>query len=171
MIHNNYITYIIKCQPLWNMNFLLNLNTLDYLNTQNTHKNIILINHNNISTTGIMKNNLIAKNKGKIVLDGVSKIKKGNRLSNARQSNRGVLLDDISSIKTIPCLLIDEYDCKANHGAAIGKISDDGLFYLMSRGLSKKDAMNLIISGFIKPFMDKIKDETLQKELFEFYNN
>ena len=62
-------------------------------------------------------------------------------------------------------LLIDEYDVHANHGAAIGKMSDDELFYLMSRGLSNKEAFKLILSGIINPFMDNLLDESLCDEI------
>ena len=68
-------------------------------------------------------------------------------------------------LKSLPILLIDEYDVHANHGAAIGKMSDDELFYLMSRGLSNKEAFKLILSGIINPFMDNLLDESLCDEI------
>ena len=74
-------------------------------------------------------------------------------------------MDDKSKISSLPILLIDEYDSMANHGAAIGKMSDDELFYLMSRGLSKEEAFMLIINGIIRPFVNNIIDEKLKEEI------
>ena len=151
-------------------NSFFSMQTLDYINTQNCHQNNIIINHLKQNNESLMKNNLVAQNRGKIILDGITKIHQGSKKSYAEQDNRGVILDDCSTIKAIPCLLIDEFDCNAHHGAAIGKISDEGLFYLMSRGLNKKDALNLIISGFIKPFTDNIKNEILKNQLQDFFS-
>ncbi|HRF71073.1 MAG TPA: SufD family Fe-S cluster assembly protein, partial [Candidatus Pelethenecus sp.] len=57
------------------------------------------------------------------------------------------------------------YDVIANHGASIGKMSDESLFYLMSRGLSKQEAFLLILEGIIAPFMNQIPDASLKNEI------
>ena len=77
----------------------------------------------------------------------------------------GVVMDNISSITAKPILLIDEYDCFANHGASIGKMSDEDLFYLMSRGLTKKQAFLLILEGIVRPFIDSIPNEELKESM------
>ena len=74
-------------------------------------------------------------------------------------------MDDDSKITSCPILLIDEYDVVANHGAAIGKMSDESLFYLMSRGLKKTEAFLLILEGIIAPFIRMIQDETLKQKI------
>ena len=58
---------------------------------------------------------------------------------------------NISNGKSTICpnLLIDNYDVNSNHGAYIGKFSDEKLFYLMSRGISKKEAYSLLLNGFL----------------------
>lgn len=94
--------------------------------------------------------------KSNILFDVVGKIEKGMAKSNCHQLSHGVIMDDDSKIQADPILLIDEYDCFANHGAAIGKMSDNDLFYLMSRGLSKQEALLLIIGGIVRPFIDRI---------------
>ena len=76
-------------------------------------------------------------------------------------------MDDESNITANPILLIDEYDCFANHGAAIGKINDEDLFYLMSRGLSKNEAFTLMLQGMIRPYIDSIPLESLKKQIEE----
>ena len=56
-------------------------------------------------------------------------------------------------------LFIDEYDVMASHGVAIGSINKDDLFYLMSRGLTKEAASNMVIMGLIEPVLKAIDNE------------
>ena len=58
---------------------------------------------------------------------------------------------------------------KAYHGATIGKISDDDLFYLMSRGLSKNEAFMLVINGLLEPFIREIEDENIKNNVMNAY--
>jgi len=74
-------------------------------------------------------------------------------------------MDDESNITANPILLIDEFDCFANHGAAIGKINDEDLFYLMSRGLTKNEAFTLMLQGMIKPYIDSIPLDSLKETI------
>ena len=91
--------------------------------------------------------------------------------SKASQLSRGVILDDDSNVTANPILLIDEYDCFANHGAEIGKINDEDLFYLMSRGLSKTEAFTLMLQGMVRPYIDSIPLESLKEEINSKVNN
>ncbi|MBR4496324.1 MAG: SufD family Fe-S cluster assembly protein [Acholeplasmatales bacterium] len=109
----------------------------------------------------------VALNGGDLLFDVTGKIQKGMRASKASQISRGVIMDDESNITANPILLIDEYDCFANHGAAIGKINDEDLFYLMSRGLSKNEAFTLMLQGMIRPYIDSIPLESLKKQIEE----
>ena len=56
-----------------------------------------------------------------------------------------------------------EYDVKASHGASVGKIDEDHLYYLMSRGLSKHDAMHLVTYGYFLPVLEFISVESLKE--------
>jgi Fe-S cluster assembly protein SufD len=91
--------------------------------------------------------------------------------SNCRQLSKGVVMDNESSVTAKPILLIDEYDCFASHGATIGKMSDEDLFYLMSRGLTKNEAFFLILSGIIKPFVDRLPSEELKNDTMKRIND
>ena len=96
-------------------------------------------------------------------------IKKQMSGSNARQLTKGIILDETGSCKALPILYIDNYDVKAYHGASIGRINSEDLFYLMSRGLSKREAFMLIINGLMEPFVKKIDDQSLQDEITKQY--
>jgi len=131
-----------------------------------TDNEIINVYHNNKNTTSLIEN-YITSNKANINVDVIGKIKKDMSNSNCVQKSRGIILSNNSTIKVMPVLLIDEYDVSANHGCAIGKIDEEGLYYLMSRGLTKKDAEMLIIKGFLSPILNTLNNEDLKNELIK----
>ncbi len=124
------------------------------------------INHNAKETTSEINNIGVTFDNSNIKFDTTSHIYKGMSKSSAKQLSRGVILADNSSITSLPILKIDEYDVFANHGTAIGRMSDDELFYLMSRGLTKEASYKLILSSLINPFIKSIW-EISSKEKFE----
>lgn len=87
---------------------------------------------------------------------GLVKIKKGaiNSKSNVRCD--GLMLDNNSKAATFPSMDVQENNVKVAHEAAVGKIEEDQLFYLMSRGLSEDEAIKLIVSGFIEPLIKEL---------------
>ena len=70
-----------------------------------------------------------------------------------------LILDDISASDTIPTNEIKNDDSYIEHEATVSKISEERLFYLMSRGLSEKDATQMIVMGFIEPFSKELPME------------
>lgn len=92
-------------------------------------------------------------------------IDKGFEKSSCQQLNKGIILSDKGEIKVVPSLFIDEYDVEASHGAAIGQIDENQMFYLKSRGMTDLQAKNLIISGYINPFLTKIKNKNIESLL------
>jgi Fe-S cluster assembly protein SufD len=131
----------------------------------------VLIIHQAPNTIGDMTNIGIANKKGKIVLNGVEKIEKGMKNANAFQTLKGVITSDQAIVEVNPILLIDEFDVKAGHGATIGKIEENQLYYLMSRGLTQTQAEKLIINGFLKPVVDEIDDEPLKERFIHLVNS
>ncbi len=77
------------------------------------------------------------------------KIKKGAKNTNTKLSIKCLLLDESSKAIVEPAMEIEEDNVKAGHGASIGYISDSDLYYLRSRGINKKEAIDLIIEAFI----------------------
>jgi Fe-S cluster assembly protein SufD len=101
----------------------------------------------------------------------LKKIEKGMKNANAFQTLKGIITSDESIVEVNPILLIDEYDVKAGHGATIGKIEEDQLYYLQSRGLTRKEAEKLIINGFLQPIIDEIDDEPLRDRFVHLVNS
>ena len=126
----------------------------------------IEIYHNAKNTLSNVEN-YVTSNKAKVNIDVVGKIKKGMNNTNCAQKSRGIILSSDAAIKVKPVLLIDEFDVSANHGCAIGKIDEEGLYYLMSRGISKKDAEMLIIKGFLSPILSNLSNENMKDEILK----
>lgn len=126
----------------------------------------ILIQHNQPHTYGQMDNYGVVKDQGRLVLDGIGTITKGQHGSEAHQTNKIMVFDPECVAGANPYLYIDEYDVKASHAAGVGKMDEDHLYYLQSRGLSKKQAMQLITYGYLKPVIEVIDNE-MMKEHFE----
>lgn len=130
-----------------------------------------LVEHLAKDTEGYIENYGVANDESALIFEGVGKIHKGMKRSVARQSNHGIVLGEKSRLDANPFLLIDEYDVEASHGAAIGKIDDEQLYYLMSRGLSLKVAERLIISGFLSPVLKVLTTDTLKTEFINAVEN
>jgi Fe-S cluster assembly protein SufD len=104
--------------------------------------------------------------------EGLVKIEKGSKGANAWLSANLLLLSKTAKGRAMPALEILENDIKAGHATTVGKVNDQELFYLMSRGLSKTKARDLIIQGFLSGFLNdfpdgKIKTEALNKLKYE----
>ncbi|PIQ78482.1 Fe-S cluster assembly protein SufB [Candidatus Peregrinibacteria bacterium CG11_big_fil_rev_8_21_14_0_20_46_8] len=105
----------------------------------------------NTSSKVVMKS--ISKNGGKSVYRGLLRILKGAKGSKAQVRCDALLLDDHSISDTIPDIRIEENDISIAHEATVGKISEEQLFYAMSRGLSEDEAIAMIVNGFIEPIV------------------
>ncbi|MDE6947433.1 MAG: SufD family Fe-S cluster assembly protein [Anaeroplasmataceae bacterium] len=123
------------------------------------------IEHQAKHTSSNLSNFGVALGNANVMFDTTGRILKGMAKSKCVQLSKGIVMDDTASVTSKPILLIDEYDVIANHGASIGKMSDESLFYLMSRGLSKQEAFLLILEGIIAPFMNQIPDASLKNEI------
>ena len=87
---------------------------------------------------------------------GLVKIKKGCKNSKSSVRCDGLMLDDRSVAKTFPSMEVEESDVDVSHEAAVGRVGEEQLFYLMSRGLSEKEATKMIVSGFIEPLIKEL---------------
>lgn len=95
-----------------------------------------------VNTKSISKNGGISTFRSSVVVNNKAKETKSS------VSCESLMLDDISRSDTIPAMNIRTKDADVGHEAKIGKISDDAVFYLMSRGISEDDARAMIVSGF-----------------------
>jgi Fe-S cluster assembly protein SufD len=133
-------------------NFIIGINGIHV-------NNDALINHFTGDTTSKIENYCVAKDSSRIYCNNDTAISHGSKGSNAYQKTKGLSVGSDAIIRVSPILHIDEYDVLAGHGASIGSLSKEDLFYLMSRGLTKAQAEKLAIFGMVKPLIDQIKIE------------
>jgi len=92
-------------------------------------------------------------------------VHKDAQKTDAKQTNRNLLLSDEAQIDTKPQLEIYANDVKCTHGATIGQIDEDALFYLRARGLAETSARNLLVSAFAGEGLQRMKVEPIRKHL------
>jgi len=121
-----------------------------------------IIEHNAIESEGVLNHYGVSNDEAFLTFEGVGKIEQGMRQSKNHQHNKGVILAPKARLDANPLLIIDEYDVEAGHGAAVGRIDEEQLYYMMSRGLDKKTSERLIVNGFLHPL-----DRYLTDDLFK----
>ena len=130
---------------------------------KNEHQEIkTLINHfapNCVSNQKI-KNVLNSKSKG--VYQGKIYVQDVAQKTNAYQLSKALLLDDETEFNSKPELEIYADDVKCSHGSSSGNIDQESLYYLMTRGIVKKDATKLLIKGFLSDVINFIKSPTIK---------
>ena len=119
--------------------------------------------HNTPQSTSQMITYAVSKNSSVLNVNTNGIIVKGASKTNLNQKTKGIILDSTSQISANPILEIDEYDVIASHGASIGAIDDEELYYLMSRGLKKEVSEKLIIGGLIYPFLNAISSQNIKE--------
>lgn len=103
----------------------------------------------------------------KFYYSGLIKIEKNAQKSNAYQKNQNILLSPYSWAESKPYLEILANDVRCTHGATIGKIDKEQLYYLATRGLTENQATQLILEGFYQDILHRIPDEQIKRELGE----
>ncbi|CAN5538542.1 Fe-S cluster assembly protein SufD [soil metagenome] len=99
------------------------------------------------------------------VFNGKVFVRENAHGTDAQQSNKNLLLSNDARVDTKPQLEIYNDDVKCSHGATVGQLEEEELFYLLTRGLPQTLAKNLLTYGFAEEIINKIKIESIKKEL------
>lgn len=110
-------------------------------------------------TSSVIRSKSICLNGGRTTYRGLIKVKKGANDTSSSTRCDALIFDDMSRTDTYPYLEIDEEESTVSHEASVGKIGDDQLFYLETRGLSETEAINMIVLGFISEFVEELPIE------------
>lgn len=119
--------------------------------------------HNVGSTKALMDNYGVAKDEAKIFFSGINHIKQNSKKSITSQNAKIIVFDKLAHGVASPILKIDENEVQASHAAIVGRLNDDHMFYLMSRGLSKNDARELITRGYLEPIKKEFNEVNQNK--------
>lgn len=132
--------------------------------TQGLNINITNIGRN---TVGNIFQHGVALDKSTLSFNGIGHILRNSKNSDAQQKSRVLMLSDEARADANPILLIDEYEVQAGHAASVSRVDQEQLYYLMSRGLEKKQAEKLMIRGFLGIVLSEISIEEVRQELID----
>lgn len=108
------------------------------------------------NTSSTINSKSISKNGGKATYRGVLKVNSNAYNSKSMVSCESLMLDNKSKSDTIPVIDLLNDDVEIGHEAKIGKISDESIFYLMTRGISEDEAKSMIVRGFVEPISKEL---------------
>ena len=147
-----------------------------YLN-KNQHQEIkTRINHLAPNSRSYQKIKNVLNSNAKGVYQGKIYVKDIAQKTDAYQLSKALLLNDDTEFNSKPELEIYADDVKCSHGSTSGNVEEDSLYYLMTRGLSRKESLMLLINGFLNDIVDVIKSNTikdfissnLEKQIYEY---
>jgi Fe-S cluster assembly protein SufD len=107
------------------------------------------------------------RDEARAVWRGMIRVEKDAQKTNAYQENRNLMLSPKAHADSIPGLEILANDVRCTHGATLGQVDREQLFYLMARGLSRAGAERLIVRGFFQDILDRIELEPVRETLGE----
>ena len=124
-----------------------------------------LIDHQKPHCTSRQNYKGILDGKSRAVFNGRVFVHEGARGTDAEQSNKNLLLSSEARVDTKPQLEIFNDDVKCAHGATVGQLDEEELFYLLSRGLHTDLARNLLTYGFAEEVVEKFKFDSIRAQL------
>ncbi|MFZ1800438.1 MAG: SufD family Fe-S cluster assembly protein, partial [Chitinophagaceae bacterium] len=101
------------------------------------------------------------------VFNGKIFVRQAAQKTNAYQSNKNILMSDTATINAKPQLEIFADDVKCSHGCTVGRLDEEGMFYLQSRGIPETKARALLIHAFAMDILEHIRPEPIRKYVDE----
>ena len=121
--------------------------------------------HSAPHTTATMSNYGITKDESRLIFKGTGTIEKGAVKTNTKQVAKIIVFDPKSDGVASPALVIDDNDVSASHAAVVGRLNEEHLYYLQSRGVSLEEAKRLIAAGYLKPIEAGFADENVKNRI------
>lgn len=159
-IYNSYLESIGYNSKNYFNNIYLGTNN-DLIDMNYDLKNIGKKSINNLKVEGALKDT------SKKTFRGTIDFKEGSTKSDGQENENCILLSDKARSRSVPLLLCHEEDVIGAHGESTGKIDKDKLFYLETRGLTRKEAEKLIVMANFTSIINLIKDEVLIEEIIK----
>lgn len=116
---------------------------------------------------GLINQRGVALGDSRLIFNGIGQIIHGAHGSQAEQQNRLLMMSPYASGDANPILLIDENDVEAGHAASVGKINQDQLYYLLSRGIPKHQAQRMVIRGFLSAVITAMPDKNVRQRMVD----
>ncbi|MDD6432753.1 MAG: Fe-S cluster assembly protein SufD [Lactobacillaceae bacterium] len=116
-------------------------------------------------TTGLINQRGVILEGSELIFNGIGQIIHGAHGSKADQQNRVLIMSDQARGDANPILLIDENDVEAGHAASVGPVDPHQMYYLMSRGIPRKQAERMVIRGFLGAVLSAIPSKDVRNKL------
>ena len=107
----------------------------------------------------------VLREQGRSVFYGMITIEDTASQSNSYQANDNLLLSDQARADSIPGMVIKTYDVRCTHGATIGRLDEEEMFYLRSRGFTREQAEWLVVRGYIGPVLDRVPNDQVRESI------
>lgn len=120
---------------------------------------VVKVIHQGVSTSAYTHVRAVLFDESRASFSGMIRIEKGANKTSSLLENRVLILGEGARSESVPSLEIEADDVKASHAATTGKLSQDQLFYLQSRGIDTKTAVRMLLEGFFEPILTRVKDE------------
>ena len=140
-----------------------NLQSASFLNKSDHQEIKTKINHLAPSCKSYQRVKNVLSSEGKGVFQGKVYVKDTAQKTNAYQLSKALMLSDDSEFDSKPELEIYADDVKCSHGSTSGSVDENSIYYLMTRGLSRKESIRLLINGFLNEVVDMIKSNSVRK--------
>ena len=121
--------------------------------------------HQGQRTDGLMLAKGVLAGRARAIYRGTSDIKRGAKDSNSQQKENVLHLSGDVRSDAIPALFINENELQAGHAATTGKIDEEQMFYMASRGVPRREAERLIVHGFFAPLLERIPLESAREAI------
>jgi Fe-S cluster assembly scaffold protein SufB len=95
--------------------------------------------------------------------EGLIKIRPGAQESHTYLQTHSMMLSPRAKVDAIPSLIVETDSVSASHGGTVGEVDETQVFYMQSRGLSRHDAVRVIVEGYFEPIVDQLDDERLEQ--------
>lgn len=118
-------------------------------------------------TTGLINQRGVILENSELIFNGIGQIIHGAHGAKADQQNRVLIMSDKARGDANPILLIDENDVEAGHAASVGPVDPHQMYYLMSRGIPRKQAERMVIRGFLGAVLSAIPAKDVRNKLIK----
>ncbi len=134
-----------------------------FVPAQNQHFDYVTVqDHVSPHTTSDLLFKAAVKDRARSLYYGVTRVRKSARQSSAYQESRNILLSEGARADATPVLEIEAFDVlRCGHGATVGPVDEEQLFYMMCRGLPRAEAERMIVEGFFREVVQRLDDKKL----------
>jgi Fe-S cluster assembly protein SufD len=124
-----------------------------------------LMHHSGRGTAGDLLIKGAAQERGRVVFTGMIRIEKSGLQTDSYLKSDNLILSDRARVDSIPGLVIDADDVRASHGATVGRVDEEHIFYLQSRGIPRSVAVRMVVEGFFASVFDRMSQERVRRKL------